>query len=90
MSKRAILGLVAVLALTAVVVGVSKAAAPKDYQFTGTVTELDAKSKTISVDKSGDVWEFSTKDAVKDLAKVKKGDKVTVRYYMVVKSVEQK
>ena len=90
MSKRAILGLVAVLALTAVVVGVSKAAAPKDYQFTGTVTELDAKSKKISVDKGGEVWEFSTKDAVKDLAKVKKGDKVTVHYYMVLKSVEQK
>src|SRR5439155_22129741 len=63
MSKRAVLGLVAVLALTAAVVGVSKAAAPKDYQFTGTVTEVDAKSKTISVDKGGDVWGFSTKDA---------------------------
>ena len=36
------------------------------------------------------MWEFSTKDAAKDLAKVKKGDKITVRYYMVVKSVEQK
>ena len=78
--------------LTAVVGGVSKAAAPKDYQFTGTVTEIDAKSKTISVDKAGDVWEFSTsgRDLAKDLTKVKKGDKITVRYYMVVKSIESK
>jgi hypothetical protein len=92
MRKRTVWGVVLALALTAVVGGVSKAAAPKDYQFTGTVTEIDAKSKTISVDKAGDVWEFSTsgRDLAKDLTKVKKGDKITVRYYMVVKAIESK
>ncbi len=79
---------VGILAAMAVVVSLSIAAAPKQYQFTGSVTEFDAKAKTVSVDKGGDVWEFST-DGLKDL-KVKKGDKVTVHYQMVAKKVETK
>jgi hypothetical protein len=80
--------IVVVAALLVAVTAVSMAAGAKQYQFTGTVTEVDAKAKTISVDKAGDVWEFSM-NGVKD-AKVKKGDKVTVYYQMVAKKIESK
>jgi hypothetical protein len=77
------------LAVTLAVAATLALAAPaKQYQFTGTVTEIDAKAKTISVDKGGDVWEFAT-DGLKDL-KLKKGDKVTVHYTMIAKKVESK
>jgi hypothetical protein len=88
MRNRTMPLVVTALALLAVVVGISRAAGPKDYQFTGVVTEVDAKAKTMSVDKGGDVWEFST-SGVKDL-KAKKGDKITVYYYMVAKKIEAK
>jgi hypothetical protein len=78
----------ALLVSVGLVVTLSMAAAPKQYQWTGTVTEFDAKDKTMSVDKGGDIWQFST-DGLKDL-KVKKGDKVTVHYLAVAKKVEVK
>ena len=77
----------AVLVALVVAIGWSSAA-PTSYQFTGKVVEIDAKAKTISVDKGGDVWEFST-EGLKDL-KVKKGDRVTVSYQMVAKKIEPK
>ena len=52
------------------------------------VTEVDAKEKTMSVDKGGEVWQFST-DGMKDL-KAKKGDKVTVYYVAIAKKIEMK
>jgi hypothetical protein len=88
MSQQVSRVIVVAVALLVVVTAVSMAAGPKQYQFTGTVTEIDAKAKTISVDKGGDVWEFST-NGVKD-AKAKKGDKVTVYYQMVAKKIESK
>ena len=88
MRNRTAIVVVAVLALMAVVATLSLAAGPKQYQFTGAVTEFDAKAKTISVDKGGDIWEFST-DGMKDL-KAKKGDKVTVYYTMTAKKIEMK
>ena len=85
----AVVAVVVMLAVTALVVAtVSMAAGPKQYQWTGTVTEIDPKAKTMSVDKGGDVWEFST-EGFKDL-KVKKGDKVTVYYVTLAKKVEGK
>ncbi|MGH7252931.1 MAG: hypothetical protein ACREIE_03930 [Nitrospiraceae bacterium] len=77
-----------ILALMVIVAGLSIAAATKQYQFTGTVTEVDAKSSLLRVDKGGDVWEFST-TGMKDL-KTKKGDKITVYYEMIAKKVEKK
>ena len=77
-----------ILALMVIVVGLSIAAAAKQHQFTGTVTEVDAKSNLLRVDKGGDVWEFST-GGMKDL-KAKKGDKVTVYYEMIAKKIEMK
>ena len=88
MRRRALFVLVGLITLGAVAATVSIAAGPKQYQFTGTVTEFDAKAKTIAVDKGGDVWEFST-DGLKDL-KAKKGDKVTVYYQMTAKKLEMK
>jgi hypothetical protein len=78
----------ALAVMMVVVAGSSMAAGPKQYQFTGAVTEFDAKAKTISVDKGGDIWEFSTA-GLKDL-KVKRGDKVTVYYTMTARKVEMK
>jgi opacity protein-like surface antigen len=88
MRSRPVLLAVALLVVLAVAATLSMAAGPKQYQWTGTVTELDAKAKTMSVDKGGDVWEFST-EGLKDL-KVKKGDKVTVYYVAIAKKVEAK
>ena len=88
MRSRFAIALVAVLVGMGLVASFSLAAAPKQYQWTGTVTEVDAKDKTMTVDKSGEVWQFST-DGLKDV-KVKKGDKVTVYYVAVAKKIETK
>jgi hypothetical protein len=86
MQKRTLV-VVAVVAVLAFAAGLSMAAAPKQYQFTGTVVDFDAKANMVSVDKGGDVWEFSTA-GLKE--KLKKGDKVTVYYQMVAKKIEGK
>ena len=78
----------AVLVLVGLVATLSMAAGAKQYQWTGTVTEVDAKAKTMIVDKGGETWEFST-EGLKDL-KVKKGDKVTVHYVAIAKKIESK
>ena len=52
------------------------------------MTDVDAKAKTMVVDKGGETWEFST-EGLKD-AKVKKGDKVTVYYVAIAKKIETK
>ena len=62
------------------------AAAVKQYQYTGTVTEVSAD--TLSVDKGGEIWSFSLADLKG--AKVAKGDKVTVYYRMVATKIEPK
>jgi hypothetical protein len=49
---------------------------------------VDAKAKMMSVDKGGEIWQFST-EGLKDM-KAKKGDKVTVYYQMIAKKVEMK
>jgi hypothetical protein len=88
MRTRAIVTIVAILAVIALAATWSLAAGPKQYQWTGTVTEVDPKAKTMSVDKGGDIWEFST-EGLKDL-KVKKGDKVTVYYVTIARKVDAK
>ncbi|HEY7142174.1 MAG TPA: hypothetical protein VIE44_18930 [Methylomirabilota bacterium] len=88
MQNRVTMAVLAVLVLVGLAATLSMAAGPKQYQWTGTVTEVDAKAKTMSVDKGGDIWEFST-EGMKDL-KVKKGDKVTVYYVATAKKIESK
>ncbi|HSF04320.1 MAG TPA: hypothetical protein VLG10_00880 [Methylomirabilota bacterium] len=88
MRSRIVITMIAILAVIALVATWSIAAGPKQYQWTGTVTQVDAKAKTMSVDKAGDIWEFST-EGLKDL-KVKKGDKVTVYYITIAKKIDMK
>ena len=87
MRKRIVVVLAGLVALVGVA-GLSLAAGARQYQFTGTITEFDAKAKTVSVDKAGDVWEFSTA-GLKKLT-VKKGEKVTVYYTMTARKIEAK
>jgi hypothetical protein len=84
MPSRALV-VVALLGLAALAVGLARAAAPQ-YQFTGTVAAVDVKGKVLSIDKGGEVWDFST-EGLKDL-RVKKGDRVTVSYTMHARKVE--
>jgi hypothetical protein len=71
----------AILTLTAY------AAAPKNYQFTGTVKTV--QGTTFTVEKSAaETWEFSTDASTKGTPKV--GDKVTVRYRMIATDIETK
>ena len=88
MRNRFTLAILAILVAVGLIATLSMAAGPKQYQWTGTVTEVDPKAKTMSVDKGGDIWEFST-EGMKDL-KVKKGDKVTVYYVAIAKKIESK
>jgi hypothetical protein len=88
MRTRMVAALGALAVLIAFAAGLSLAAAPKQYQFTGQVVEFDAKSSKLAVDKGGDIWEFTT-TGLKDL-KLKKGDKVTIYYQMIAKKVEAK
>jgi hypothetical protein len=88
MRSRFVMVVLAILVSVGLLVTFSMAAGPKQYQWTGTVTEVDAKAKTMTVDKSGEIWEFST-EGLKDL-KAKKGDKVTVYYVAIAKKIEMK
>ena len=88
MRNRVIMAVLAVLVVVGLAATLSMAAGPKQYQWTGTVTDVDPKAKTLVVDKGGEIWEFST-DGLKDV-KVKKGDKVTVYYVAIAKKVETK
>ena len=88
MRNRFMLATISFLVGLGLAATISMAAGAKQYQWTGTVTEIDPKAKTMSVDKGGDIWEFST-EGMKDL-KVKKGDKVTVYYVAIAKKIESK
>jgi hypothetical protein len=85
--SKLLAGLAVLLAL-AVAAGFTLAATPTPYQFTGTVTEVDARGRIIKVDRGGEAWEFST-EGLKDV-KVKKGDKVVIQYQMIAKKIEAK
>lgn len=62
-------------------------AAPKTYQFTGTVKAVD--QGTLTVQKSAtETWTFSTDASTTGTPKV--GDKVTVTYKMVATSIAAK
>jgi hypothetical protein len=88
MRNRFMLATISFLVGLGLAATISMAAGAKQYQWTGTVTDIDAKAKTMSVDKKGDIWEFST-EGLKDL-KVKKGDTVTVYYVAIAKKIESK
>ncbi|MGE5813744.1 MAG: hypothetical protein ACM36C_04585 [Acidobacteriota bacterium] len=74
-------------AVLAVVFAGRMSAAPKTYQFTGTVKTVEGS--TFTVEKSAnETWTFSMDASTKGTAKV--GDKVTVHYTMVATEIESK
>ena len=76
-----------VFVLACVVTATVAVAAPKTYQFTGTVKVVD--KETLTVEKSAtETWTFSLDSATKGTTKV--GDKVTVTYRMVASNIEVK
>jgi hypothetical protein len=79
--------LVACAVLACAVATVVALAAPKTYQFTGTVKIAD--KDILTVEKSAtETWTFATDAGTKGTPKV--GDKVTVTYKMVATSIEVK
>ena len=63
------------------------AAEAKTYQVTGPVLEVTATSITVE-NKDKEKWQIAADAAT--LGKVKVGDKVTIKYQMVAKSIEAK
>jgi hypothetical protein len=86
MKRRAwLLAVVALALVLGFVAGIN--AAPKSYQFTGTVKSTDGG--ILTVEKSAtETWTFSTDKDTKGIAKV--GDKVTVYYRMIATEIEVK
>jgi hypothetical protein len=63
------------------------AAEAKTYQVTGPVLEVTATTITVE-NKDKEKWQVAADAAT--LGKVKVGDKVTIKYQMVAKSIEAK
>lgn len=78
--------LIACLAL-ALSASLSPVHADHDYQFTGVVKSLDGDE--LVVEKSAkETWYFTLDPALKDKPAV--GDRITVHYIMIAKSIEAK
>jgi ribosomal 50S subunit-recycling heat shock protein len=65
-----------------------RAAAPKTYQVTGPVLEVNAN--TIVVQKGKEKWEISRDAATKVTGDLKVGSKVTIEYTMKAVTIEVK
>ncbi len=65
------------------------AAAPKDYQITGTVSELTETTVTLTTNKK-ETWGFARTADTKLPDGAKVGDKVTVHYTMTAGTVDAK
>ena len=77
------------VALLAADVAVSSAADPRQLQFTGTVTAIDTKNRTITVRNGDDTRVFAT-DGLSLPNKLKKGDKVSIDYRMAAWKIKRK
>ncbi len=78
-----------ILGVLVLVAALAYARAPKaDYQWTGTVLEVD--NDHLVVQKGNDKWEFAHDKDTKGAADVKVGAKVTVYYTMKATSIEVK
>lgn len=64
-----------------------RAADAKTYQVTGPVLEVTATTITV-LNKDNEKWQIATDAAT--TGKVKVGDKVTIKYQMVAKTIEVK
>lgn len=63
-------------------------AAPKAYQVTGPVLEVN--DSTIVVQKGTERWEIARDAKTKSDGEVKVGDRVTIHYWMSAKEIEVK
>ena len=63
-------------------------AAPKAYQVTGPV--LDVNASTIVVQKGTERWEIARDAKTKSAGEIKVGDRVTIHYWMNAKEIELK
>ena len=63
-------------------------AAPKAYQVTGPVLEVN--DSTITVQKGSERWEIARDAKTKAGGDVKVGDRVTIHYWMTAKEIELK
>ena len=61
-------------------------AAPKAYQVTGPVLEVN--DSTIVVQKGSERWEIARDAKTKSAGEVKVGDRVTIHYWMNAKEIE--
>jgi uncharacterized protein YxeA len=81
--------LLIVIAILVLVVAFAYARSPKsDYQWTGSVVEVD--SDHIIVQKGDEKWEFAHDKDTKTTGTLKDGAKVTVKYLMKATSIEVK
>ena len=80
--------LTAVLVVSALLIAVVFAAAPKTYQVTGPV--LSVGDDLIVVQKGKDKWEIARDANTKIQGDLKVGTKVTIQYKMIATSVEVK
>jgi hypothetical protein len=79
--------LIPALVLAILVAAAASFAAPKTYQFTGTVKVADASGFTVEKS-AAETWTFSTDASTTGTPKV--GDKVTVTYKMVATTIVKK
>jgi hypothetical protein len=81
--------LIIIVGILALVAAFAYARAPKsDYQWTGSVVEVD--SDHIIVQKGDEKWEFAHDKDTKVTGALKAGAKVTVKYLMKATSIEVK
>ena len=81
--------LLIVIGILVLVVAFAYARAPKsDYQWTGSVVEVD--SDHIIVQKGDEKWEFAIDKDTKGAGALKAGAIVTVKYLMKATSIETK
>lgn len=81
--------LIIVIGILALVVAFAYARAPKsDYQWTGSVVEVD--NDHIIVQKGEEKWEFAHDKDTKIAGTLKAGARVTVKYLMKATSIEVK
>jgi hypothetical protein len=85
---RRLFVLVVALAVSASLIAVVFAAAPKTYQVTGPV--LSVSDDLIVVQKGSDKWEIARDANTQIKGDLKVGTKVTIQYKMIATSVEAK
>jgi hypothetical protein len=81
--------IIIVIGILALVVAFAYARAPKsDYQWTGSVVEVD--SDHLIVQKGDEKWEFALDKDTKVTGTLKAGARVTVKYLMKATGIEVK